>query len=56
MATIKKTCEAVQINRRAADFTCAKDAGHGGPHIDRKTREPWGDPQVPRGMRRKKGA
>lgn len=51
--TTKKPCPAIQTNRRAADFTCRLDQGHGQAHVDPVTGTRWGEGSVPRGMRRR---
>ena len=46
----KRPCPAYQVNRRVPDFTCTITEGHGGPH-HAKNGTPWGEGQIPRGMR-----
>lgn len=48
---MKRPCPAEQFNTRVPNYTCEKEQGHSGGHVDPTTKQPWGTPKRPYGMR-----
>jgi hypothetical protein len=53
---MKQGCPAIQYNTKVPDYSCGKEQGHSGGHVDPATQQPWGTPARPYGMRGAKAA